>query len=159
MATLVKPHSHIMTLNWSLDSVERTLPPLHDAIFVGQLSIEFRMPPQVRSMSDIYELRGKAGKWSNWEAVKNQLGSGMATFGQTKQSDHDLEFLLGFNTENAATFTWCYICRVVENTIWDATTSQANVWYLWVQRQSWHQWLINKDLSHFWAVYFWKVGY
>jgi len=58
---LVKPHSQIMTLNCSLDSVQRMLPPLHDAIFVGKLRTQFGMPPQVRPTSEICELRGKAG--------------------------------------------------------------------------------------------------
>jgi len=32
---LVKPHSQIMTLNYSLHATQRMLPPLTDVIFVG----------------------------------------------------------------------------------------------------------------------------
>ena len=34
---LVKPHSQIMTLNFSLDSIQKMQPLLLDAIFIGQM--------------------------------------------------------------------------------------------------------------------------
>lgn len=56
---LVKPHIQIMTLNCSLHLTQQMLPPLTDAIFVGQLRTHFGAPPQLKPMTDICDLKDK----------------------------------------------------------------------------------------------------
>lgn len=56
---LVKPHSQIMTLNYSLHSTQWMLPPLIDVIFTGQVRTQFGAPPQVKAMANICDLKDK----------------------------------------------------------------------------------------------------
>ena len=56
---LVKSHRQMMTLNCSLHSTQRMLPPLTDTIFTGQLRTHFAAPPQLKPMTNICDLRDK----------------------------------------------------------------------------------------------------
>ena len=58
---LVKPHIQIMTLNCSLDSIQKMLPLIFDAIFTRQMKTQFEKPPQVQPMFNICEQKGKYG--------------------------------------------------------------------------------------------------
>ena len=59
---LVKPHSQVMTLSFSLDSIQKMQPLLQDAIFAGKMKTQFGKPPQVQPMSDICEQKNRASK-------------------------------------------------------------------------------------------------
>lgn len=56
---VIKPHNQIMTLNCSLHLTQRMLPPLTNAIFVGQLRTHFGVPPQLKPMTNICDLKEK----------------------------------------------------------------------------------------------------
>ena len=58
---LVKPHSQIMTLNCSLNSIQRIQPLLLDTIFSAEMKIQFRKPPQVQPMYNICEQKSRVG--------------------------------------------------------------------------------------------------
>lgn len=56
---LFKPHSQIMTLNFSLHSTQWMFPPLTNVIFAGHVKTYFGAPPQVKPMADICDLKEK----------------------------------------------------------------------------------------------------
>ena len=54
---LVKPHSQQMTIKFLVDVVDRMMPKLSDATYIGQLHSRMIHPPEIQSMLSICWLR------------------------------------------------------------------------------------------------------
>ena len=61
---LVKPYGQLLVLHSFVNTTEYMLPPLSDALLVGQMQIRPAHPPELKLMEAIYRLREQMGEQS-----------------------------------------------------------------------------------------------